>query len=160
MVEFLSGPDVRLVPFQWFHPRTMDLRPTDAAYYNYLPDFDDRLRYAEASGQSFTALYKNTMACCFGTRPLWPGVAEAWMVGSVHLDSAPITLTRSCRRYMDYVAREQQLKRIQITCDTQDPLAVRWAIALKFEQEGVLRNYGPSGSDHIMFAKVYDEQSF
>lgn len=160
MVDFLNNPDVKVVPFRWYHPRMMELRKTDLAYYSDLDDFEDRLRGVEREKHSYTATYRNQMACCFGTRLLWPGAAESWFIGSKLIDTAPITLTRSCRRYMDYIAREQRLKRMQITCDTQDELAVRWAIALKFQREGLLRRYGPSGSDHIMFARIYDEQSF
>lgn len=155
LAEIVRSDNLKIVPFRWYHPRSMDLREYDMLAYSEFPDFEDHLRYYETEPFSFTAIHRGKMVACFGSNVVWPGVSESWLIGSNHLNLFPLTLTRMCRRYLDVTAREMKLHRMQITCNTNDKLAVRWAIALQFEQEGLLRQYGPCGSDYIMFSKVY-----
>ncbi len=155
--EIVKSDNLKIVPFKWYHPRSMDLRPFDLLCYEQMGDFDNALRYFESEPFSYTAVHNGKMVACFGSHVIWDGVCESWLLGSKHLNSVPITLTRMCRRYLDVVARELKLHRMQITCDTKDEVAVKWAIALKFEEEGLLRRYGPAGSDYIMFSRIYDE---
>jgi hypothetical protein len=157
--EIVKSDNLKIVPFRWYHPRSMDLRDFDLAAYQNLEDFETSLRYYETEPFSFTAVLGGKMVACFGSHEMWDGVTESWLIGSKQLNIVPITLTRMCRRYLDVVAREKRLHRMQITCDKKDKVAVRWAIALKFEQEGLLRKYGPDGSDFIMFSRIYDERS-
>jgi hypothetical protein len=156
--EIVKSDNLKIVPFRWYHPRSMDLRDFDLVAYQEMDDYEGMLRYYEIEPFSFTAILDGKMVACFGSHILWDGVSESWLIGSKQLNSVPITLTRMCRRYLDVVARELQLNRMQITCNTKDELAVRWAIALKFEREGLLRHYGPCGSDYIMFSRIYDER--
>lgn len=158
LAEIVKSDNLKIVPFRWYHPRSMDLREFDLLAYQNIENYEDMLRYYETEPFSFTAILGGKMVACFGSHEMWDGVTESWLIGSKHLNSVPITLTRMCRRYLDVVAREKRLHRMQITVDTQDKVAVRWAIALKFEQEGLLRKYGPHGSDFIIFSRIYDER--
>lgn len=156
--EIVKSDNLKIVPFRWYHPRSMALREFDLLAYQNIENYEDMLRYYETEPFSFTAILGGNMVACFGSHEMWDGVTESWLIGSKHLNSVPITLTRMCRRYLDVVAREKRLHRMQITVDTQDKVAVRWAIALKFEYEGLLRKYGPHGSDFIIFSRIYDER--
>lgn len=159
MDEIKTRDDIEIIGFKWHHPRGMHLRDFELEMYELVPDFEQQLRYYELEKHSYTALHRGNIIACFGSHVIWPGVAESWMMGSKQLNNIPISLTRTALRYMDAIMRDEILNRMQITCNTQDELAVRWAIALKFEQEGLLRNYGPSGTDYIMFSRIRDEQS-
>jgi RimJ/RimL family protein N-acetyltransferase len=87
---------------------------------------------------------------------MWPGVSEAWMITSIEFPNISVTVTRAAIRYFDKVAIEHQLKRLQITVDVENELAMRWAKVLKFTPEGVMRKYGAGGIDHMMFARIYE----
>jgi len=156
--EIIDSDHVKIVPFRWYHPRAMDLRPFDLKTYELVPDFEDNLKYYQNEEHSYTAFLDNKPVCCFGSHILWNGVSESWLLTSYDIEKRPITITRMCRRYFDYVARELRLHRMQITCNTNDLLAMRFAIALKLDKEGVMKKYGPDGSDYAVFARTYDHE--
>ena len=149
-----SNMNVTFVPFHWAHPSAMDMRPFERAYYKNLPDYQDRLKMYAQCGQSLTAICDGEIACCFGAIPIWPGVAEAWLLTSYMVDTRAVSLTRGAIRYFNNICSEMSLHRLQITVDCANDVAIRWAKALNFTQEGVMRKYGPDGSDHIMFARI------
>jgi RimJ/RimL family protein N-acetyltransferase len=86
---------------------------------------------------------------------MWPGTAEAWMITSIEFPNISVTVTRAAIRYFDKISTIHNLKRLQITVDMENELAMRWAKMLKFTPEGVLRKYGPGGFDYTMFARIY-----
>lgn len=154
-MTYSNNPSVRLVPFHWAHPLSMDLREHDKAHFRNMPDYIERLKAFQEMKTAYTAVCGKNMACCFGVTSLWVGVAEAWMLTTYHVERNPISLTRGAMRYFNQVAIDMQLHRLQITVDNSNVLALRWANALQFKQEGVLRGYGPNKSDHTMFARLY-----
>jgi hypothetical protein len=149
-------PGVSIIPFHWGHPYAANLREFDQAYFRDVPNYRDVLRMYQATGNAYTAMVGGKVACCFGYQTLWPGVAEAWMLTSDQVNTKAVSLTRSAGRYFDHIATKEALRRLQITVNARHRLAVRWADALQFTREGVLRHYGPDKSDHIMFARYYD----
>lgn len=153
--DILTNPGVKIMPFHWGHAYAMDLRQFDLEYFHHVPNFCDVLKAYQASGNACTAMVNGKIACCFGYQVFWPGSAEAWMLTSDHINTKPVSLTRSAGRYFDHIATKEGLKRLQITVNARHRLAVRWADALQFTREGVLRHYGADGSDHIMFARYY-----
>lgn len=154
--EISTNRYVQIVPFHWAHPRVMDLRPFDREYYDVLPNYDDMLRSFQAEGNACTALYRGKIFACFGTNILWPGVGEGWLLTGKQVDTLAVSVTRCARRYFNHIATTKGFKRLQLTVNAENELAVRWAYALQFTREGLLRNYGPTGADHIMFARIYE----
>jgi len=154
--ETLCGnSEVSIVPFYWGHAYMAELRPIDAQFLRLVPDYKEALQGASATGLACTALLRGKIACCFGVNKLWPGVAEGWMLTTDHVATAPVSLTRGAYRYFNLIATEMVLKRLQLTVNTQNDLAVRWADALQFTPEGLLKNYGPDGADYRMYARYY-----
>jgi len=156
--EIIQSEKIKIVPFRWYHPRAMDLRPFDLEAYEHLPDLEQSLKYYETEEHSYTAFLDGKPVCAFGSHILWNGVSESWMMTGHQIEKRPITITRMCRRYFDYVARELLLHRMQITCNCNDLLAMRFAIALGFQEEGLLKKYGPDGSDYVIFARLYTHE--
>ena len=154
--EIIQNDDIKIVPFEWQHPRMMDLREFELKTYVDLPDYEQHLRLFQSEPHSYTAILRGKVVASFGVHNMWPGAGEGWLLAGKQVNSYPITLTRMTRRYLDIAARDLLLRRLQITCNTKDELAVRWAIALKFDREGLLRKYGPDGSDYVMFSRIYE----
>jgi RimJ/RimL family protein N-acetyltransferase len=50
--------------------------------------------------------------------------------------------------------KELGLTRVHATIRADFHNAEKWIKIVGFEKEGVMRNYGPDGEDHILFAKV------
>jgi len=59
-------------------------------------------------------------------------------------------------RYFNQIAVTLKLRRLQITVDERNIVAIRWARMLKFSREGVLRKYGPSGVDYLMMSRIFE----
>jgi hypothetical protein len=53
-----------------------------------------------------------------------------------------------------YYMKELGLTRVHATIRADFHNAEKWIKIVGFEKEGVMRNYGPDGEDHILFAKV------
>jgi hypothetical protein len=133
----------------------MNLREFERKYFEWFPDYEDMLRTYASCETSATALYNGDVACCFGAVPVWKGVAEAWILTSYIVERNPISLTRGALRYFNKIAIDMQLHRLQIVVDDSNLLALRWAEVLKFKREGLLKGYGPDGSDHYMMARYF-----
>jgi len=59
-------------------------------------------------------------------------------------------------RYFNQIAITLKLRRLQITVDERNIVAIRWARMLKFSREGVLRKYGPGGVDYLMMSRIFE----
>lgn len=55
---------------------------------------------------------------------------------------------------LDDIAEQNNFVRVQATTHRQFERGRRFLEWLGFEREGVLRNYGPDGSDHIIYARI------
>lgn len=136
----------------------MDLREFERAYFKKMPDYGERLKVFAMQPHCYTVLLDGEMACCFGVSPLWDGVAEGWLLTSYLVERNPISLTRGAIRYFNHIAIELKLHRLQLVVEELNELAMHWAGALQFEQEGRLVGYGPDGATHVMFARTYDDK--
>ena len=132
-----------------------DLRSFDAQFMELVPGYTDSLKAASATGIACTAMLRGKIACCFGVNKLWPGVGEGWMLTTNQVATAPVSLTRGAYRYFNLIATDMVLRRLQLTVNVENDLAVRWADALQFTPEGLLKNYGPDGANYRMYARYY-----
>ena len=154
MPNITNNRAVTVVPFHWAHVKLMRLRPFEQEYFKNFPDYIDRVKAFGSHEHSYSALYQGEIACCWGAYPIWDGVAEGWLLTSYQVETSPITITRGALRYFNIIYSDMQLHRLQIVVDCRNTIAMRWARALKFAEEGVLRGYGPDGADHVMFART------
>lgn len=155
MVNVSTHAGVELIDFSVRHVSAMNLRPQSRISFDHIPGYRDKLRAVELTKWAHTAVVTGDVVCCFGVIELWPGLGEAWMLTSDKIKRYPISLTRGAQRYFSAAANGLQLRRLQITTNVNDELAVRWANRLNFTQEGLLRSYGPDGSDHFMYSRIY-----
>ena len=133
----------------------MDLREFERNYFKTMPDYAERLKVFASQPHCYTALVDGEMACCWGFSYLWNGVAEGWLLTSDIVERNPISLTRGAIRVFNHVAIDLKLHRLQLVVDERNELAMRWANALRFKEEGRMVGYGPDGSTQVMFARHY-----
>jgi RimJ/RimL family protein N-acetyltransferase len=88
-----------------------------------------------------------------GVHILWGGVAEGWIVMSKHGYSTPKTVARYTDRLFDGIMADNELWRIQASVSASDTKALRFASWLGFEDEGLMKKYGPDGSDYRRVAR-------
>lgn len=154
--DIVSNSSVTLVPFRWYHLQAMDMRSDNTDMFSYIPDFENRIMLFDGAPNCHTAIAGGNIVACWGVQELWPHVAECWLFTSNHFNSYPISATRGADRYFNQIAITLRLKRLQLTVNSKNPLAVRWAKRLRFNTEGLMRSYGPDGSDYFMTARIYE----
>nr|BAR32406.1 putative acetyltransferase [uncultured Mediterranean phage uvMED] len=146
---------IEIVPFTKEHAKQiLELGMNDVAlelkpeHRKYVVDIED-------VGMSFTGLLNNKPIAAGGICYLWDGVAEGWVLASRDIFKYPIFCAKTIKRRTDLLAKNNKLKRIQTAVKADSDTAIRFAEWLGFKREGLMKNYGPDGADHYLYAKVY-----
>lgn len=106
-------------------------------------------------GPAYTALIDGRVVACAGLQRLWPGVAEGWAIVEAGLGPrAGARLHRAVATGLAIAMRHLPLHRVQITVAADNGRGLRWARALGFEQEGVMRAFTPDARDFARLARV------
>jgi hypothetical protein len=101
-----------------------------------------------------TFLIGDTILGCVGGRKLWNGVGEVWALFSSSIHTYPIAFTKAVKECIEFYEKELALHRMQAYVRVGYPMAQRWAEALGFECEGVMRKHGVDGTDYYMMGRV------
>jgi len=91
----------------------------------------------------------------FGMVHILPGVVQFWGLVSDHVRTCPMAFHKACLGFIDYFQEKHKLRRAQMTVRCDFPEGFRWAELLGFQKEGVMRQYGPDGSDYAMFGRIW-----
>ena len=78
------------------------------------------------------------------------------MIRNARADPPTLPLLRAIRSLIPTISRSMRLQRVQMVVNTQVMGAQRFAEYLKFECEGLLRAFGPDGSDYFMYSRIFD----
>ena len=146
----------RFVDFSLAHVYLLDLDPWQRANMEAHPDYMGMLQSYAQTGPAITALYDGKPVLSFGIVPFWPGVAEAWMLRGDSVSAHPHSVGRGARMFFDHIGHIMGLWRCQFGVQSTNDRATRFARFLKFETEGLMRQFGPEQSDFYMMARLYD----
>ena len=144
-----------LIPWAPSHLYLCELNEFDQQTMGLFDDYHSYLQSYANAGTAFTVLGGGEIHAMFGMWQLWPGVAEAWLIPSKHINKKTIALHRGSLRFFEYASNETGIKRLQFTVNSQNVRADRWARRCHFQKEGVLKQYGPDGSDYFMYARYF-----
>jgi len=145
---------VRYVPFHPAHAMVMHLDDKHVRAVAKAGDIQMMLETQARLGNAITAYLHGRPVACFGAVDIWPGVAEMWLLIEERGRKFGKTLTRAAIVYRDYTVLSRNLHRVQLTVRSDDIRAVRWAQAIGFEQEGLMRRYGPDQADFYIFGRI------
>lgn len=118
------------------------------------------LDYAQAfaRGPAFTIWDDGRCVAAGGIVIHWEGVGEAWLYLSDWIYPHALSFVKVIKERLEAIIREHRLVRVQTPLCALMPTNIRFARALGFRAEGVLRKYGPDGSDYIMHAIVRETE--
>ena len=85
---------------------------------------------------------------------MWGGVASFGAVLTPHIQKQPVAAIKVCRFLLRKSEIFFKLHRIEVYIQTDYKTGHRWARALGFQPEGVLRKFGPDGKDHTIYGRV------
>jgi hypothetical protein len=133
--------------------------PVGASWVNFhsgLVSHEDAVALHEQAmaGPSPVLMVDGKALCVCGIALLSKCVGEAWSVIDHELARQhPLLLTRSVNKAIAITAKSEGLHRLQMTVHSEDKNAVRWAFALGFTVESLMRKYGDDQSDHFLFVR-------
>jgi len=136
-----------IVPFKKEHLNMINLvfEMTEAGKQS-LAGYDDVIGY--------TGMEDDTVLATGGVHRMWNGVGEAWLLVGAEGYAKPKTVAKYTDYIFQHIQEEHQMFRIQASVSVADNRANRYAQWLGFEKEGIMRRYGPDGTDYIRYARV------
>lgn len=145
---------MHLVPFVREH--LVDLAEDDEGNpgRQLVGDWKSMVDRSIAPELSWSGIHNGHLVGCGGIIPIWDGVAECWLVGGWRLGTHRLSAVRALTATLARQVKEQQLRRLQAVVRADWDEAVRFVEFLRFQREGLLRGYGPDGSDHYVYARI------
>jgi len=145
----------KVIPYQEAHALNIiqngmndPLMDHDASYYENSVN-------VIAPGLSFTLIYKYLPIVAGGIFPLWQGTAEGWVLSSKEIFKHKLKSAALIKRRMDMLCINNKFWRLQTAVKASFNLGIRFAEWLGLEKEGLMKQYGPDGTDYYRMAKIY-----
>jgi len=103
---------------------------------------------------TWSGLLDGRIVGCAGILPQWPGRAIAWALLSHELCGRHFL--RAHHQVLNVLRSAQHggMRRIETSVDAGFNAGHRWARALGFRPEGLMRAYSPEGRDHVLYACI------
>jgi len=146
---------VEIIPFKSEHAQSILGLGMNEPAFELRPEHHKYVVSMEEVGMSFTGTVNSIPIAAGGVNHLWDNVAEGWVIASKEIWKYPITCARAIKIRTDYLATNNKIKRIQTSVKSDCDKAIRFAEWLGFKREGLMKQYGPDGSDYYLYAKVY-----
>jgi hypothetical protein len=107
------------------------------------------------NGWGFAAFVDGELVGMGGLVPYWHGHAEAWLAVRRSIGARQLVpALRVGRQWLDGRQALPAFRRLQAYIRCSEPWCESFARAMGFELEGVLRAWGPDGSDHALYGRV------
>lgn len=141
-----------------FRPEHLPMLRLQAAQ-SYLQPLMARSDYAAALAgpYAWSGLIGGKVIGCAGLLPQWPGRAIAWALLTRELSAAHFLRAHHKVLAVLRSAHASGVRRIETTVDAGFDAGHRWARALGFSPEGLMRAYSPDGRNHVLYAHVLEK---
>jgi|TARA_R110000822_G_C15260312_1_gene488165 hypothetical protein len=147
------GHDEHIVPLTYDHLTRIKLKKENSDFVDVIPNYIDYVWDHAAVGTSWAGIGRGKVIAAFGIRPFWDGVSEMWLIPGQEIDRHAISVIRAARQLSDAAIGDYSIKRLQMCVNVNNDTAFRFAKALRFEVESVMRKYGPDGADYYMMVR-------
>lgn len=117
-------------------------------------EIGDMLAAQAASGICTTVIWRTRPVAIFGSVQMWRGVHETWAIINDEARQRPKQMVKIGRQFVDVVKKYYDLHRQQIYVRADDDRAIRYAKALGFDGEGLMRRYTADQCDSYLMSRV------
>ena len=124
------------------------LMELDASYKNHRICLADK-------GNAYTLFIDNKPIVAGGIIVIWKGVAEGWVMANQNIYDVKLLACKEIKKRTDILCEKNKIKRLQTSVKASFTTGVRFASWLGLKKEGLMKNYGPDGSDYLRMAKIY-----
>ena len=146
---------IRFVPYSPEDLARVDRQPAQARWRDKLLTHE-YARSVDVPGMAWTALDEGGRVLgCAGMAPQWEGRVIAWaLFGQSIPKAAWPKIAKKIRNEFHSKLSGHGSHRVEITVPKDFGPGCRFAFLLGFEVEGLMKHYGPDGSDHYLFSQV------
>jgi RimJ/RimL family protein N-acetyltransferase len=149
-------PNVVIVPFIKEHLTNFTTEQPDVKGHD--PEaFKSHILSQAQAGIAISVIQNGKTLGIFGSAKIWNGLEEAWFLVDEVVRRYGISMTKVAKVFISEKFAEDSLNRMQITVRCDDVRAYKWAKCLGFSDDGVMRRFGPDGSDFFMMSIVRED---
>lgn len=141
------------MPFAKSHVDRIHVKAEEVLIVASKSEVADLLATQEQMGAAVTVFVGNRPAAVFGFVSIWKGVAEAWLIADDIMRSTPMTMTKTAKMVLDIAEISLSLHRLQITVRSTDRRAYKWAAAVGFTEECLMKKYGTDQVDYFLMMR-------
>lgn len=137
-----------VIPFEPKHLWQIRLQPSQVIALSYItPEYALAL---STGGPAVSAEHNGEIIACCGVA--YTAFKGGMLWGFVSKDAGRhmVRLHKCLRRFLGLI----KARRLDATVEAGFAPGCRWLALLGFECEGLMRAFGPDGSDHLRFARV------
>ena len=146
--------DVVIVPFENKHAEQILDQGLNSDLLELKPEHRKYAFFLKEVGMSFTGFVNNKPIAAGGVFHLWDGVAEGWVLATKDIYKYPVFCAKHIKQRTEIILKANKIKRLQTSVKANCDVALRFAKWLGLKEEGLMKNYGPDGSDFIRFARI------
>ena len=146
--------NVVIVPFQNEHADQILKQGLNSDILELKPEHKKYAYFLKEIGMSFTGLVNDKPIAAGGVFHLWDGVAEGWVLATKDIYKYPVFCAKHIKQRTEIILKANKIKRLQTSVKADCDVALRFAKWLGLKEEGLMKQYGPDGSDFIRFARI------
>ena len=146
--------NISIVPFENEHAEKILDQGLNSDLLELKPEHRKYAYFLKEIGMSFTGLVNNRPIAAGGVFHLWDGVAEGWVLATKEIYKYPIFCAKHIKKRTEILLEANNIRRLQTSVKADCEVALRFAKWLGLKEEGLMKSYGPDGSDFIRFARI------
>ncbi len=105
-------------------------------------------------GRAIAIMDEDSCIGAYGYIDMWNGVVRIWALFSEELLTHYwMSLSKNARKLL---FDDKDFHRVEATCHRDDKTGALFLEWLGFEQEGLMKKYGPTGEDFYLYARTRD----
>jgi len=146
---------VVIVPFMKEHLHNFTVQQPDLKGHDE-DELKDRILAQCKGGGGISVIQRGKTLGVFGSTEIWKGLDEGWFLVDEATRRYGVSMTKVAKKWIALKFQKDSLNRLQITVRCDDDRAYKWAKCLGFQTDGVMRRFGPDGSDFYLMAITKD----
>jgi len=114
---------------------------------------------AQVSNNAVTIMDDDVPICLLGGLYIFPGIFHIWAIMTDDVTKKPTSFARACRNFLTNFIRNEKPRRLQMEMRLNYPEGLKWANFLGFQNEGIMRGFGPTGEDYYLMSMIPGRES-
>ncbi len=139
---------MKVIPFEKHHADEI----TRLNKATEMPGFDKVKEVWKSGGPAYTVMIDDQIIFCGGIVLMGWNSGEAWTYTTDFIEKYPKLVFKTVKTYLIAIAQREKLVRVQATCYLWNKKGARFLEKLGFEFEGLMKKWGPTHEDALMFA--------